>query len=244
MSGSKKLKALTTALIVLLLLNSCTDFFSTSWGDTFKRDPNKVKVTDSNVYGLLNAAKGNTELSRAILDKINADSSDTLKHAAIKAANQAAGVSTLVLENVKTLIDAADNDNDDALGEALTDVTKRIQAAVVQNGVGHISDKLVEILGDKIEDGKPEFKDGFGGSVPESDLTLMAITLILAKAESEESLDEYVKNTWEGQDLNSEDWASFDDDEKLIAATVNEMISRDSDTELTKMLKDLLKVEV
>jgi hypothetical protein len=148
MSGSKNLKALTAALIVLLLLNSCADFFSTTWGDAFKRDPKKVTVTSSNVYDLLEAAKGDPELSREILEKINARSDDTLKHAAIKAANQAAEISTLALENVRTLIDAASGN----LGyeTAITNVASAIQKATKGADFIGISDKLVEILSNEM----------------------------------------------------------------------------------------------
>jgi hypothetical protein len=143
MSGAKKLRILSGTLTVLFLLNSCADFFSTSWGEMFKRNPKNVKVTASNVYDLLDAAKSDPELSRAILEKINADSGDTLKHAAIKAANQAAGVTTLLLENIATLIDASKSNSYE---DAITKVTETIRGAVKDNDVVG-SDKLTEILG-------------------------------------------------------------------------------------------------
>jgi hypothetical protein len=151
MDNNKKLKVLAAGFVVLLLLNSCADFFSTSWGDAFKRDPKKVKVTVSNVGQLLEVAKGDPELSRAILDKIDANSAGALKQAAIKAANQAAGVTTLVLENVKTLIDAYnDRDSIGNYEDAITGVVETIQGAAEKNDVRGISEKLVEILGNEI----------------------------------------------------------------------------------------------
>jgi hypothetical protein len=146
MSGAKKLRILAGALVVLVLLGSCTNFFSKTWGDLFKRNPKNVKVTSSNVYDLLDAARGDPELSRAILDQINANSSDYLKIAAIKAANQGAGVSTLVFENVRTLVDAVENKNYE---EALQKVAESILAAAASNKLEHISDKMAEILADK-----------------------------------------------------------------------------------------------
>jgi hypothetical protein len=358
MGGAKKLKVLAGAFVVLVLLNSCSDFFSTSWGELFKRDPKNVKVTSSNVYDLLDAAKGNMELSRAILDQIGANSSDALKIAAIKAANQAAGIPTLALENVNTLLDAVDTKNYE---EALRKVADSIQGAVKSNDIVGISEKLTVILEDKyklaadsrtklintraftvavpkangngsatvnidvdkngagfitviidgaptiypcvinddgtitlknagskgqeediqyvIDDdghiilrgldhiadkglaggasepsaekvppGKPEFESEFLDASSDSDLTLMVITLILAKAEKERAknngtLDTYF-DTW--MEKNMETGNGLEDDEMLIAATVNGMISRgelsDDVSELTKMLKDLLKV--
>jgi hypothetical protein len=145
MSGVKKLGA--TALIVLFALNSCTDFVTTSWGEMFRRDPKNVRVTASTVDDLLDAATGDRELSRAILDKINANSDDTLKRAAIKAANQAAGISTVALENVKDLMDASKNKD----GDALTNLIESILDDVRDNDVKGIGEKVTGILQDKVE---------------------------------------------------------------------------------------------
>jgi hypothetical protein len=373
MSGAKKLKVLGGTLIVLFLLNSCAEFFSTSWGEAFKRDPKNVKVNASNVNALLDAAKGDPKLSRAILDQINAGSGDKLKHAAIKAANQASGVATLALENVKTLIDAVDKGNDQ---KALETVAKKILGAAEKNDLLGISGQLVKILENERKDvltdspktalisagtivvnvpktgnsssenqakividmgkngddkgkatitvnggtpttydcvvnndgtitlktpgtndpvanigyevnadnalvlsdldqiptiknaggydteasssnnnvpsGKPEFKEGFLDVVPESDLTLMVMTLILAKIEKEEqkpngSLESYM-NSWtdpeEGKEKDVNTGKNLDAEEKVVAAIVNGMVSRGEDTsELTDMVKELLGVD-
>jgi hypothetical protein len=362
MSKINKIKALAVAFAVLFLMNSCADFFSTSWGEMFKRDPKKVKVTTSNVYDLLDTAKGDPELSREILNKINADSPDTLKLAAIKAANQAAGISTVALENIKDLINAVDSSDKET---ALRDVAKNIQNDLAGKDIVGIADKMVEILVDKVNTspvapktalintgeitvsartsddgstgviinvdsngtgtvtirapdgtvtpynceinddgtitligagqyggnavigyeidnkdrtltltgldriknieldersspsnkeetgpiatGKPEFENGFADSVPESDLTLLAMTLILAKAEKirdKKDLNSYF-NDWPAKDLRT--GKGLDDEELLIAAIINEMIDRgeltSDENELTKMLKELLGVK-
>jgi hypothetical protein len=327
----------------------------------FKRDPKNVRVTASNVYDLLDAAKGDQELSRAILDKLNVDSDDTLKRAAIKAANQAAGISTVVLENVGDLIDAADANKDDREA-AFRKVAENIQRDIANNDIVDIAKQLTDILektvvvpsedpkralintgeiavsvpmddnsgntarvtidvnnegtgtvtiatpggqtteypceitdgdtitltknGEEVEIGyeinngaltltdlddidipgnagladqsepseepiRIEFEEGFIDSVPESDLTLLVITLILAKADSVQNgtdedegmtLEEYF-DTW--QTKNVETGEGLDKEERLIAAIVNGMISRGEltgeESELTKMLRDLLE---
>jgi hypothetical protein len=147
MSGAKKLTILSGFLVILFLMNSCADFFSTTWGEAFRRDPKNVKVDSSNVYDLLDAAKGDKELSRAILDKIDAKSSDTMKQAAIKAANQAAGLTTLVMENAQTLIDVSKGGD---YKDAITNVARAIEDAAKDNDFTGISDKLVEILSGKV----------------------------------------------------------------------------------------------
>jgi hypothetical protein len=370
MSKVTRVKALAAAFAVLFLMNSCVDFFSNSWGDSFKRDPKKVKVTASNVYDLLDAAKGDPDLSREILNKIKAGDNNTLKQAAIKAANQAAGISTLALENVQALIDAAEGSDTDALetlankimgkGNDIVDIAGQLtKILVVQENpgssgsaltasssvtLGSVSNSValkkagevtvsvpktdgggtamvtinvgsdgtgtatittpegtttynceikndetitltntqnggkVADIGYKIDDdhltlsgldqiagaglapasnpsndtilippGKPEFKPDFIDGVSDSDLTLMVMTLVLAKIEDVEStypdLDAYLKD-WKDKKKNVETGEGLDPDELLIAATVNGMISRGEltgdETELTKMLKDLL----
>jgi hypothetical protein len=357
MSGPKTLQALTGVLVVLLL-NSCAEFFSSSWGESFRRDPNKVKVNSSNVYDLLDIAKGDPELSRAILDKINAYSDDTLKRAAIQAANQAAGISTLALTNIKDLVDAFNNPDQE---KALREVATKIQEEIRSGDLGGISDKLNTILADKwvissealmntgeiavsvpmndnsgnlatitvdvdeygkgtvtitapggaktnyncvinengtitLQDegqyvsigyeihkndendniltltgldaipdaglkadsnpsdpdesplaskGKPEFKEGFIDSVSGSDLTLLAMTLILAKAEKESGTDGTLNSyleTWEYK--NVETGEGLDSEEAFIAAIVNAMMKRGDDmSDLTEMIKEILGVE-
>jgi hypothetical protein len=365
MSGVKKLKALSAALIVLFLMNSCVEFFSTSWGEIFKRDPKNVKVTASNVNDLLDAAKGDPDLSKAILDQINSESPDTLKLAAIKAANQAANISAMALENIGDLLDALDNKDSKAQEKALREVVENIQNDLGSRNLVGISDKINEIFADKVQPfanpsdnpkaalenagkiavtvplansssggpatvtvdindadtgagtvtvtapngtvtkydcivsndetitltdkngnaagtigydidddnhaltltdldkisgadlpstpvssvkdsipkGEPQFKDGFiDNSVSEADLTLLVMTLIMAKAEKEEktygSLDGYL-DTWVNKDVNT--GKGLDQEEVIIAAILNTMIDRGEDmSELTDMIEDLL----
>jgi hypothetical protein len=154
MNAKKYQKIPGAALVLLLLLSSCTNFFSTSWGEIFKRDPRKVKVNSSNVYELLKTAKGDKDLSKAILDQIGNQVSSpgisdkdkkTLQHAAIKAANQAADVPSKVLENVGKIIDAA-NDG----GKNIQEVANEILNDIQSNDLIGISEKLTEILKDEM----------------------------------------------------------------------------------------------
>jgi hypothetical protein len=149
MNKVQKAKALVMGFAVLLLMNSCVEFFSTSWGDAFKRDPKNVKVTTDNVDALLKAAKGDRDLSKAILDKIDADSPDPLKRAAIKAANQAVDIGSLFLENVNAINEAAKGKDGDAF-QTLTDkILKDLEDRDIK--VEDIGEKTTGILIDKVE---------------------------------------------------------------------------------------------
>ncbi|MDR3122619.1 MAG: hypothetical protein LBU16_02435 [Treponema sp.] len=240
MSGVKKAKALSAALVILFLMNSCADFFSTTWG--VKRDPNKVRVTDSNVYELLKVARGDPELSKAILNKINADSSDTQKRAAVKAANQAAGIPTLVLENVQELIKAAD---DEVKADTFIKMAENIRSDI--KGITGTADKLAEILVENVEsvgpldDKKLVFTEGLLDGISDADKTLLVITLVLARVEEEIAkaegdnfnVNKYIES-WAGKDVSSGN--ELGDDEKIIIAAVNGMTESN---ELTKILKQL-----
>jgi hypothetical protein len=155
MKGKTYLKLSGAALVLLLLLGSCTNFFTTSWGEIFRRNPKNVKVTTSNVYDLLKTARGDRELSMAILDQIsdqigglNKEEAKTLKHAAIKAANQAADVTSKALENVGRIIDAIDlNNGVDDIKAVAEEILKDMQS----DDLRHISDKITEILKDDIK---------------------------------------------------------------------------------------------
>jgi hypothetical protein len=155
MNKVQKAKALVMGFAVLLLMNSCVEFFSTSWGEVFKRDPKNVKVTTGNVDALLETAKGDKDLSKAILDKIHANidpednsaEADTLRRAAIKAANQAVDIGSLLLENVGSLKDAADGKGGDAFETFANNILKEMDPDVVID----IGKKTTEILKDKVE---------------------------------------------------------------------------------------------
>jgi hypothetical protein len=95
--------------------------------------------------------------------------------------------------------------------------------------------------------GAPKFEDeSVLAGVPESDLTLLAMTLILAKADKETentngTLDTYLE-TWQQKSLNT--GKGLDKDEVLIVAIINTMVDQGDDmTDLTKMLEDLLGVK-
>jgi hypothetical protein len=93
--------------------------------------------------------------------------------------------------------------------------------------------------------GTPVFEEGFiDDTVTESDLTLLVMTLVLAKAEKATGGDlEAYLNTLKDKNLET-GVGELDDDEKVIAAVINTMLERGDDTsELTNNLKELLGME-
>jgi hypothetical protein len=233
------------ALLVVVLaffLSSC-DFFTTSWGSGAKRDPSKVQVNAGNVDDLIAAAKGDEKLSKELLSKIkdkindpNISASEKVKlqKAAVTAATQASGVSTLVVSNVGKIIDGA-NDTD-----SLKNLLSDIQDQAKKNDIKSISGDLTTVLSQSVttgSKGEPVFSNSLGKDMSENDLTMLVVIVALGQEKSVENyLDEWGSG---GKDINDANSLSTDN-EKVAVAAINAMIQYHSESDLTKMLKDAL----
>jgi hypothetical protein len=211
----------------MLPLVSCADFFTESWGKGFARDPGKITVSSSNVKDLLKEAKGDTEASRGILNKIAEKLKDNpndpvLLAAAITAANQASGLGMLVLENVGTLTDALSGNSDTNVIENLLDA---IEEGAKGNKVGEIAGTIAGAL--PLEDSNPPaFKGDYIDSVGTPDLLLLATTMIVAESEKAGTDIEGYFETWGPGKKDLNDASTLGPSEKLIAALVNEVSTR------------------
>jgi hypothetical protein len=218
-----------------LLLASCSDFYSTTWGEAFARDPSSVKVTSSNVYELLKDANGDTKASRAILEKLKGTDDPNLQAATVKAANQAAGLTGLALSNLGTLT------GDNATNvDSLQKLANTILADAKENDIKSIADDVANTLPVSIgPNGAPVFADSFANSVSNSDLTLLLVTMMLAEVvDIGDNFDAYAER-WGTQGKNITTEQGLSNNEKVIAAIANTVIAR-SDGELGKMLKNLV----
>jgi hypothetical protein len=228
-----------TALLALgaaLLLTACNEFFSSTWGESFARDPSGVKVTASNVDELLQAANGDTKASRAILKKLKGTKNPKLQAAAVKAANQAGGLTGLALSNLGTLTDGASAENEDALKE----LAGTVLAEAKKNDISGIAEDIAGILPVTDSPNGPVFEGDFIDSVSTADLTLLLVTLMLSEVpdpDAPDAFDQYLTDNW--SDPNKINGTGLDGSEKLIAAIANEVIAR-PDSELGKMLKSLV----
>ncbi|MDR3193313.1 MAG: hypothetical protein LBT87_09635 [Treponema sp.] len=226
-----------TLVLVLtgLLAASCTDFYSTTWGEALARDPSKVKVTTSNVNELLKDANGDTEASRAILEKLKGTDNPALQAAAIKAANQAAGLTELVLSNLGTLTGGSETNEN-----ALLEVAQTVLGQAKKNDISGVADDIAKTLAKNVveENGAPRFTDdSFAKSVSTSDLTLLLVTMMMGEASKAAGDFESYANDWGSS--KTVDGTGLGDNEKIIAAVANEVIDR-PDSELGNMLKALV----
>jgi ferritin-like metal-binding protein YciE len=239
-----------TLFMGMIILNSCENgMFATSWGTAFKRNPENVKVTVSNVNDLLKDARGDRELSRAIFDKtvelagtVSGQDKAVLQTAAITAAKQAVALDMLVISNVGTLLDAAGGDGDGDIEKLLDDILEGVR----KNKIDEISKALGDIFsGDNIKsNGKGEFQfanSAFTGTVSNGDLVNLIITIVLGKvAANEGSIDVYLDDWKTGEKtVDGTGKKGLDDEELVVAAAFNLLKERGSESELYDALNDI-----
>jgi hypothetical protein len=225
------------AAVVLcaVLLASCSDFFTTSWGKA--RDPGTITVTTKNVKSLLKESKGDPTASRGILEKIAEEleknpNQPELQTAAITAANQASGLTGLVLDNIGDVLNA----NEDTFTTLLGD----IQETAKENKLDEISVNVVNSLGPAVTTGKPQFIPGVAekDKVSDAELAQLALTLILAESEkASQDIDAYIAAWGTGKSLDSA--SGLSESELILAAIAHELASRPG--KLGSMISDLLK---
>jgi paraquat-inducible protein B len=184
------------ALAGALILSSCMDVFSTSWGSALKRDPNKLipTVTASNVGELLEASLGDTEFASTLLSKIADSAKKTtgkekaeLQDAALKAAANASGLATEVLKNAETLLKTA-NGNTGDIQHSIDGILKDINGSNLQQ----ISEDLNSVLtGNNYN----------GNKASNEDLAMAAIILLLADAQKADTLEDYL-DSFSGRQQN------------------------------------------
>jgi hypothetical protein len=219
-----------------ILLASCEGFFTNSLGKEWARDPGTITVSAKNVNSLLKESRGDPKASKGILDKIAEElqkggPNSTLQVAAITAANQASGLTELVLENIGSVLE------NDANEDTFNTLLDKIQTDAEKNDVKGIGEKVEESLGGAVTTtGKPEFKDDLVKDVPDAELAQLALTLVLAESKkSGEKFETYIA-TWNSKDLNG---TNLTNSERIIGAVANELANRPGD--LGSMISDLLK---
>ncbi|MDR2177421.1 MAG: hypothetical protein LBP20_05200 [Treponema sp.] len=227
---------LTAALVLCaVLLASCNlGFFANSMGKDLARDPSTITVTAKNVDALLKESRGDPKASKGILDNIaeqlknNPNPDPKLQAAAVTAANQAAGLGELVLENIGTVLEDPENVSYENL---LDEVLKSAD----EKDIKGVSEQITASLGRAVTSGNPpKFTGNFIDGVSGADLTQLAFTLILAEASGD--VNTYVDDWGSGKKL---DGTGLSSSERLIAAIANELAGR-KDNKMGNQLKEFL----
>jgi hypothetical protein len=225
---------LTFIIPVVFTLSSCTDVFSTSWGSALKRDPDKLipQVTSSNVEELLDASLGDPDFATILLGKIN-DSVKTakggekaaLQDAGLKAAANASGLATSILDNAGTLLTSGKGSSKD-----------------IQNTVDGIlrdmnGENLQQIAGDlrTILDDESTYKKN--SKAPDEDLAVAAVVLLLADAKKAENLDEYLDAF-----ADRKESLTLTSNEKKALFLAETLAKKHTDNEIINELLDAMKL--
>ncbi|GHV94773.1 hypothetical protein AGMMS50293_10930 [Spirochaetia bacterium] len=213
-------------MFLLATAISCSQFFSTSLAPWAARDPASLipPVTTGNVNELIEMAENDPDMSLEVLKRIkdaaqNADSDKAgdLQAAALKAAANASGIGSALLQqagNISELMDNADNAID-----LIVDVLNSM------NNLNAAGDNLVEILPTP---GTSEF-DAFVAKSSADDLAIAAAVLLAAEAKSVSDSKDY---------LDSFDGSGTGPQVELAIA-----LAKAADTkgmELSSSLKDIL----
>jgi hypothetical protein len=236
----KKIIGLVVVLCAVLL-GSCGGFFTNSLGENWARDPGTITVSAKNVKALLRDSRGDPKASKGILDKIAEELKNNpdpaLQAAAVTAGNQAAGLGDLVLDNIGTVLESVEGGSgEDAFDSLFNNVEKQAKANDIKGVSKSVSGSLIGAVKTD-ETGKPVLSDEFVATgVSDSDLTLLAFTLILGEAEQNGGFDNYIKKWGDGKSLNGND--GLTESEKVIAAIGNKLAT--GGTEIGTKLKELL----
>jgi hypothetical protein len=231
------------AVAAVVLLSSCSNFFTTSWGKSSARDPGTIKVTSSNVKDLLKESKGDTKTSRGILSKIKdqvagkENPDPTLQTAAVTAANQASGLGTVVLDSIDTIL-GDDVPTEEALNQLLAEVQNKTKGNDLQGIAADVAASLPKPTADS--EGALVFPDSFYDSTSEADLTLLTLTLVLAESEGYGDFDTYIETWTDGTRDLSDSTGILTPSERIIAAAANGIIKKKGGT-LGDMLNGLFK---
>ncbi|MDR1618329.1 MAG: hypothetical protein LBS06_04700 [Treponema sp.] len=192
-----------------VLLVSCPDAMSFSWGTWAKRDPKIPSITSSNIKELLKEAVGDPEFAKALLRKIkdsakgaSGERKAMLEGAGISAAALASGLDTLILSKAGTLINAAGSDNPD--GNAIAKVMEDIFNQAKGTDQTAIAKDLVELFADE------DLDNPNSAIIEHTDtdkLIISAMVLLIAEAQETSSgnfntyLDNFAERQGSGTNL-------------------------------------------
>jgi hypothetical protein len=182
-----KTKIIVLGILLPLVFVSCTDFFTSSWGEWAARDPASLipKVTASNVDELISMTENNPGLSLELLKKINgavgsASGSDKarLQNAAITAAVNASDFTNVLMNNAADVSSLEDADNVKAL------ITNTLNS---MGNLTTVSDTLTGVL--------DQDTAAFKASASADDLAMAAALILAGEAKKTGDLDNFSNYT-------------------------------------------------
>jgi len=251
--------AIFTALICILFLSSCDDFFSKSLGSFRNYDPAKINITAANADDWIRASIGNPALAKAVYEAVQremkSNPSSILREAGLRLAIISSGLGELILTDGASIFKDIDFDNIDDPEEFVKDILDAIINGFESYGGTEAADAITDLLDEIIimdeTDTYPKF-DGSAESFTAGDVAEAILILVLGEISK---LGGFDFDEWDGSidDLGVglgfkdghvivED--SHSDNAITLAAYLNLIIDDETykfdDNPLTKAIKDVL----
>jgi hypothetical protein len=192
--------------LALLLLSGCTDFVSTSWGSWAKRDPGKLIPTpdSGNVSDLVDAARGDKEFARELLDKIKnevdnkrGEEKAALQGAGVSSAAAASGLDVELITRASDLINAASSSSgSSAEADSALNTVDVIYQGTKDTDLISIADDLVEILEDEDTFRNDYYNSSTSSKTTTDDITVSIMILFIAEAREKgfSNVNEYIES--------------------------------------------------
>jgi hypothetical protein len=166
-----------------LILSSCDEFYSSTWGTTRKYEGSKIDLNAGNLDAWVETAIGNPELANALLEKIKDDlpglsGKDKAKYqdTGVKLAVEASGIGSSILSNAAVALDQLEKKNSDAV----KDILSNIQNDFKKNNGAKAAKDIAEIVDVPDSDKPPEIQGDYALSASASDVGQAVMVLALA----------------------------------------------------------------
>jgi hypothetical protein len=256
--GGEFMKKLSCCILVILFFSfsSCDDFFSHSLGKPQKYDLSKMDVNAENVDKWLESARGNPELTAALLVKIKQELGSTdgpekakLMEAGIKLAVQSSGLGMIIINQASDAMGNPDDVNEDTLMDLLNGIRNDFNS----NGGAKAAEDLSEIAGMDIEaqqEGSvPQFGDDYKEAADPDDVAEAILVLALGELGPDPVIDDWSNTTELGLDITDGYVTITDSDpspnQVVLAAYLNMLAEGDpkfDENPLTSVIKDAFKL--
>jgi hypothetical protein len=168
----------------IMILSSCDEFYSSSWGTAREYDPAKIDLNVNNLDAWTEAAIGNPELAAALLQRVKSeipkqtDPKNKAKYqeAGVGLAVEASGIGTSILSNATSALDQLDSGNQDVV----KDILANIQGDFKKNKGDRAAGDLTEILDVQTGNNIPQLNPEYSSLVTPADAGQAVLVLALA----------------------------------------------------------------
>ena len=186
--------------VLVFSFTSCDNFFSTSLGRPQKYDSSKMAVNAGNVDQWLESARGNSELTTALLDKIMAEldkggisgsSKAKLMEAGIKLSVQSAGVASSIITHGSSVLQDFDNLTENKVTELLDNIIDDFNSKGGKEAAVNIAQIASMDIRDNGRDSTPQFGSDYRDTAKPGEVAEAILVLAMAELGPNPSIDNW-----------------------------------------------------